>query len=219
MHEKYRGIIFDMDGVLIDSEPMYKTIEDEMYQLLGIAPTPKMIRKSMGRGCENWWRDLKDWYHLEIDPAVQAEKETAFYLAHLEDPVRRPALFPDVRRCFESLYKTGYHLAIASGSARKVVEKVVALLGVSDWIDGFLTSEDVADGKPHPAIMLQSAQNMGVMPETCLVIDDATNGLKAAQRAGMDCWLFASAAEGIADASLANDVVESHREIMDRLLR
>ncbi|WP_329887265.1 HAD family phosphatase [Pseudoramibacter faecis] len=219
MHEQYRGIIFDMDGVLIDSEPLYKTIENEMYQSLGIAPTPEMIKKSMGRGCENWWRDLKAWYDLAIDPVAQAETETAFYLTYLEDPVRRPALFPDVRHCFESLYKAGYRLTIASGSARKVVEKVVALLGVSNWIDGFLTSEDVVDGKPHPAIMLQSAQNMGVMPETCLVIDDATNGLQAARNAGMDCWLFTSAAEGMADASLANDVVESHREIMDRLLR
>lgn len=156
---------------------------------------------------------------MTIDPVVQAETETAFYLAYLEDPARRPAFFPDVRHCFESLYKAGYRLTIASGSARKVVEKVVALLDVSNWIDGFLTSEDVVDGKPHPAIMLQSAQNMGVMPETCLVIDDATNGLQAARNAGMDCWLFTSAAEGMADASLANDVVESHREIMDRLLR
>lgn len=219
MHEKYRGIIFDMDGVLIDSEPLYKTIENEMYQALGIAPTPEMIRKSMGRGCENWWRDLKGWFDLAIDPVAQAKKETAVYLDYLEDPARRPALFPDVRHCFASLRKAGYHLTIASGSARKAVEKVVALLGVSDWIDGFLTSEDVADGKPHPAILLQSARNMGIMPESCLVIDDATNGLQAAKNAGMDCWLFASAAQGMADASLANAVVGSHREIMNRLLR
>lgn len=215
---RYKGIIYDMDGVLIDSEPIYKGIEEEMYKKLNFHPTQKEVASSMGRGCKNWWGDLKEWYHLDVDPQKMADLEMEQYMAILNgDPNKIPFL-PNVKYSFERLSKQGIHLAIASGSARPLVQKVTELLNIDSIIDGFVSSEDVQNGKPYPEIMEKAAELMAVNCDDCLVIDDATGGLIAARRAGMNAFLFASAPSNMVDASLADEVVHSHREILKKIL-
>lgn len=215
--KQYKGIIFDMDGVLLDSERLYKRIEAGMYQAVGIQPTKNEIAKSMGLGCENWWQYLKNAHHLDVDPAAQAEYESRRYFELLDVPEERPTIFPGVHECFEACYNAGIHLSIASGSKRYLVEKVIDLLNIRMYIDGFITSEDVKVGKPEPEIMERAALIMEVCPEDCLVIDDATNGIIAGKKAGAEAWLFASADAALVDTSEADAVVQSHWEIMDRL--
>jgi beta-phosphoglucomutase-like phosphatase (HAD superfamily) len=215
--KKYKGIVFDMDGVLLDSERLYKQIEAEMYAEAGIQPSQAEIAKSMGMGCENWWTYLKGAYHLKIDPSERAEYESQRYAELLNDPDKRPTIFPDVSKCFATCYHAGIHLTIASGSKRYLVNKVIQLLNIGTYLDGFVTSEDVKCGKPNPEIIDKAANLMGLSPKDCLVIDDATNGIIAGKSAGADAWLFASAAAHLVDASQADLTVKSHLEILKNL--
>ena len=124
--------------------------------------------------------EINDEYDLHLDPVAVAFAKREAFLKRLHTI----KLIDEVAVFAESL-RGKVPMAIASGGSRMVVEKTLHVVGVSDWFDEVVTSDDVADGKPAPDVFLKAAQLLGVLPARCLVLEDAPAGILAAQRAGM----------------------------------
>jgi HAD superfamily hydrolase (TIGR01549 family) len=125
--------------------------------------------------------EINDEYDLHLDPVAVAFAKREAFLRRLHTV----KLIDEVAVYAESL-RGKIPMAIASGGSRMVVEKTLHVVGVSDWFDEVVTSDDVAEGKPAPDVFLKAAQLLGVHPSKCLVLEDAPSGILAAQRAGME---------------------------------
>ena len=133
-----------------------------------------------GRPSRDIVMEINELYGFKLDPEAIALAKREAYFKRLGSIT----LIDEVAAFAQSL-RGKVPMAIASGSNRQVVEKTLQLLGVSDWFDEVVTSDDVAEGKPAPDVFLHAAKLLGVTPLKCLVLEDAPPGILAAQRAGM----------------------------------
>ncbi len=123
---------------------------------------------------------LNDEYDLKLDPeAVALAKREAFLKR-----IHSVTLIEEVAAFADSL-RGKVPMAIATGGTRMVIEKTLKAVGISDWFDEVVTAEDVLNGKPSPEIFLKAARLLGVDPSRCLAVEDAQDGILAAQLAGM----------------------------------
>ena len=178
----FDAVIFDCDGTLVDSMPAHFEAWCDALALYG---ANGVLREDVffamgGRPSHDIVMEINDLYGLKLDPeSIALAKRDSYYKR-----IGSITLIDEVAEFAQSL-RGHVPMAIASGSTRRVVEKTLQLLGVSDWFDEVVTSEDVAEGKPAPDVFLYAAKLLGVNPLKCLVLEDAPPGILAAQRAGM----------------------------------
>lgn len=178
----FEAVIFDCDGTLVDSMSAHFEAWCHALTLHGAGG---VFREDVffamgGRPSTDIVLELNDEYDLKLDPESVAMAKREAFLKRLGTI----SLIDEVAAFAESL-RGRVPMAIATGSNRMVVEKTLQAMGVSDWFDEVVTSDDVAEGKPAPDIFLHAAKLLGVDPKKCLVLEDAPAGILAAQRAGM----------------------------------
>lgn len=177
-----RAIIFDMDGVIVDSEPLHAQALADTIARLGYDETPGLrLSDYVGHGDRDLWRDfiakfqpaqtLEELLRLKSDRVVELVREHQPLFAGLPELLAATA-----RR---------WPLAIASGSDRPVIEAVLDLEGLRQHFAVVVSSNEVAHGKPAPDVFLLAARRLGVAPEACVVIEDSKPGVAAALAAGM----------------------------------
>jgi len=178
------GVIFDLDGTLVDSEDNYFEADRILLEEYGVAFHPDMKKKYVGYSNFLMMEELHRDYTLPDGPEVLLEKKNAIYL----DLARRntPA-FPEMRRLLPLLEKRGLALAIASGSSPSVIDEVLAVAGIDAHFPLRLSAEEVPRGKPAPDIFLEAARRLALPPDSLVVMEDAKYGVEAAVRAGMRC--------------------------------
>ena len=178
----YDAVIFDCDGTLVDSMPAHF---EAWCEALAVCGASGVLREDVffamgGRPSHDIVMEINALYGLKLDPeAIALAKREAYFKR-----MGSITLIDEVAAFALSL-RGRVPLAVASGSNRRVVEKTLQMLGVSDWFDEVVTSEDVSEGKPAPEIFLHAAKLLGVTPLKCLALEDAPPGILAAQRAGM----------------------------------
>lgn len=177
-------VIFDMDGVMVDSERVYQEIERTMYVELGIPVSPAEHRKFMGTAEKTMWTYLRDRYNLDnkVEDLVREERER--FMKMLDMPGSIP-LMEGLLPLLESLKNEGISCWIASSSSTEIIAKVLQNNNLEDFFQGFVSGDDVDRSKPSPEIFLKAARLSGTAPSRCLVIEDSENGIKAARAAGM----------------------------------
>ena len=178
----FDAVIFDCDGTLVDSMPAHFEAWCEALALFGAGGIFKedVFLAMGGRPTRDIVVELNDEYNLRLDPeAVSLAKREAFLKR-----LNAVTLIEEVATFAESL-RGKIPMAIASGGTRMVIEKILHQVGISDWFDEVVTSDDVPEGKPAPDVFLRAARLLGVGPSKCLALDDAPSGILAAQRAGM----------------------------------
>ncbi|MEI6675249.1 MAG: HAD family phosphatase [Verrucomicrobiota bacterium] len=178
----FDAVIFDCDGTLVDSMPAHFEAWRDALTLYGAGGVMQedVFLAMGGRPSRDIVAELNDQYGLKLDPeAIALAKREAFFKR-----IGSITLIDEVAEFAKSL-RGRVPMAVASGSTRRVIEKTLQRLGISDWFDEVVTSEDVAEGKPAPDIFLHAAKLLGVTPLKCLVLEDAPAGILAAQRAGM----------------------------------
>jgi len=179
---RFDAVIFDMDGVLIDSEPLHFAVLSDLLARAGHTLTRAENEQFIGTTSEAMFSRLIARHGLSgmVNEYIARYDEL---LLHVLQQPHAPA--PGVMVLMAHLRKLGKGLAVASSSRSAWVEATIRSLGLADAFDVVVTGDDVERGKPDPAIYLLSAQRLGVAPDRCVAIEDSPNGVQSARSAGM----------------------------------
>lgn len=177
------AVIFDMDGVLIDSEPLWQQGEYEVFSALGVPLTPAMCQQTMGLRVDqvvSYWQQRFPQLALDVQPTAAA------ILDRVAQQIREQGKpLPGVVATLQRLQELGLKIGLATSSPRRLVTTVLTTLGILDYFTLWHSAEGEPFGKPHPAVYLTTAARLGTTPSQCLAIEDSLNGLLAAKSAGM----------------------------------
>lgn len=180
-----QAVIFDMDGVLTDSEPLINAAAMEMFREKGLAVRPEDFIPFVGAGENRYIGGVAEKYNFPLDiPA--AKKRT--YEIYLDLVPKRLEAFPGAQPVVNACRLAGLRTAVASSADRIKIEANLRRIGLppESW-DAIVTGEDVARTKPNPDIFLAAARLLNLTPDECAVVEDAPNGIQAAKAAGMRC--------------------------------
>lgn len=175
------AVIFDMDGVLINSEPLHFQAERQLLARYGKELTPEVHAQLIGTTEEHTWNYLIGRFRLQANNGQLKTEKAAIYHAILENYC--PSV-PGAVQLVDCL-KTHLPLALASSSDRSDIDIVLSKLGIKGNFRVIVSGDEIRHGKPHPEIYLTAAQRLGIKPQECLAIEDAVNGIASAKSAGM----------------------------------
>ena len=179
----YAAAIFDMDGLLIDSEPLWQDAEIASYAPYNVPVTRDLCRATAGRRIDevlSLWHQRFDWQGPPVEE--MAERVLAAVTRLILD---KGEALPGVHETMRRLDNAGLKLAIASSSPPKLIEAVVDKLDLAGYLTLTHSGIHEARGKPDPAVFLTTAKKLGAEPGRCLVFEDAPAGVAAGKAAGM----------------------------------
>ena len=180
-----KAIIFDMDGLLVDSEPYWKIAEKICFGKLGLNLNDELLRQVMGFRLSEvveHWHNYQAWGEKNFE-AVEADVlETVKQLI-----IENADALPGVIQTLELCKANGYKIALASSSAMSLINVVVDKLKIRHYFDLLVSAEFEPYGKPHPSVFITTANMLNVLPTECLVFEDSVNGMIAAKAARMKC--------------------------------
>jgi len=185
-----RAVIFDMDGVLTDSEPLICAAATEMFRERGVAVQPADFHPFVGTGENRYLGGVAEKYGVKLNIVEAKARTYELYLAMV--PLQLEA-FPGAVELVQKCRAAGWVCAVASSADRiKIVANLNKIgLPPATW-QAIVTAEDVVRRKPDPDIFLMAAHRIGMVPSQCTVVEDAVNGIAAAKAAGMRCVAVAS---------------------------
>jgi HAD superfamily hydrolase (TIGR01509 family) len=181
---RFAAVILDMDGVLVDSEPLAMEAMQQVMARHGVAYSERDNDEFVGRTTPETCRVLRSRHGLATSEDDLARQ---YLTARIALTWERPVRMPGVPEVLERLRVTGYRLALASSAEPEAVAATVAMLGIGPLLEAVVSGDQVARGKPAPDIFLEAARRLAVAPDRCLVVEDSRNGLLAAKAAGMAC--------------------------------
>ena len=208
-----KAVIFDMDGVIIDSEPLhYKVFVDYIKSKFGLTISEEEYSEFIGTTNLHIYSTLQKKYHFAGDLTEIIEEYEDKCLAYLLSGVaEKPILGVDV--LVRNLHHNKIKLGVASSSTLKVINIVLDMFEMNQLFDVKASGEEVENSKPAPDIFLLAAQRLNICPAECLVFEDSRNGVLAAKAAGMQCIGFYNPNSGQQDLSRADKIIESFAEV------
>jgi HAD superfamily hydrolase (TIGR01509 family) len=206
---RYRAVVFDMDGLLLDTEVVWQAAEEQLFAAHGAVFTREDKMAVIGTSFDLTARYFAERLGQPPDrgPALVEEMVLAMYEALQVDVAGRPGAMELVARLRGRL-----PLALASNSPRRLVDAALATARLTDVFDVIVTSDDVALSKPAPDIYLLVCQRLGVEPEHVLALEDSAAGVASAKAAGLACIAVPQFAE--TDVAAADRVIDSLEELI-----
>jgi HAD superfamily hydrolase (TIGR01509 family) len=191
---RLEAVLFDMDGVIIDSEPLWSEAERQLLARRKLLYSPELKAVLMGRDSREAVGLLIEYYNLSesVDDVI---KERNQLIAELFREFLQP--IPHAVDLIRSARDSGIRTALASSSPKHLIELVMDKLRIAELFDLILSGDQVERGKPAPDIYLRAARELGVAPDSCLVVEDAPSGVTAAKAAGMCCLAISTGASEI----------------------
>ncbi|WP_202711148.1 HAD family hydrolase [Sporosalibacterium faouarense] len=215
-----KAIIFDMDGVIIDSEPIYKEIDKEIFREIGISMGDEELEGYVGTNGRDMWSDIIDKHSLHERFTVK--EIWGYHIEKFYNGLSTLEIFHPIEgiiQLMEILKEKDYKMAIASSSHKKIIEYVYNKFDLGRYISEYVDGSSVENGKPNPEIFIKAAASLRVESCDCLVIEDSENGVKAAKAAGMKCVGFNMRNSKHQNLSMADVVISSfNRENINKIM-
>jgi HAD superfamily hydrolase (TIGR01509 family) len=179
---RFAAVIFDMDGVLIDSEPLHFAVANEVLSEVGQSLSREENEEFIGTTTEYFWDALIKRKGL---PSTRAHWEARYDEVVLRLLARPRPAASGVSELVRHLHGLGVKLAVASSSKRTWIDATLLSIGLADAFEAEAAGDEVPRGKPEPDIYVLAAERLGVLPDRCLAIEDSPNGVLSARQAGM----------------------------------
>ena len=205
-------VIFDMDGVIIDTEPVHHYAYHEHFKLLDIDISPELYASFTGNSTRNIFEKLKLQFGLSEDVAHLVLKKRSLFNEAF-DKKEDLFLLDGVENLIKDLYTNGMQLIVASSASKETINRVFNRFDLHKYFTHIVSGEDFPKSKPHPAIFLKAAELAQTPVENCVVIEDSTNGILAAKAAGIYCIGYDSFHSKMQDYSLADMVISDFNEL------
>ncbi|MDP1812609.1 MAG: hexitol phosphatase HxpB [Sediminibacterium sp.] len=178
-------VIFDIDGLLIDSEPLWNEAATEVFRDYGIELTEEQYRTTTGLRTKEfvqWWLS-----HYKIDKTVFDKAGNAIVEKVLYKIEQKGKIMQGVPYIFDFFYNKQCKIGLATSSPPALIELVVEMTGIKDYLQATASAEELPFGKPHPQVYLNCASLLNSSPSECICFEDSFNGLIAAKAARMSC--------------------------------
>jgi beta-phosphoglucomutase-like phosphatase (HAD superfamily) len=180
-----KAVIFDMDGILIDSEPFWRKAEMDVFKTVGIQLTENMCFETMGLRVDeiiNYWYRRQPWKNF-----VAGQLEKNIIDAVIEQILLNGEAKAGIDKSIKYFRGKGLKTALASSSSYRIIHAVIKRLGIAEKFDCVYSAEEEEYGKPHPGVYINTARKLLVEPSECIAIEDSFNGILAAKAARMRC--------------------------------
>lgn len=197
-------VIFDMDGVLIDSEPLHQLAEKELLKEYGIEVSTEALLQYMGRSTEALLKQFIQNYHLDVDYPRLYQNHQNHLGTVLADFVQPIDGIPDF---LSELDRYQIPFAVASSSSLRMIHLVLEKMNWRDRFTVVVSGEEVQQGKPNPDIFLEAAKRLDATVESCVVVEDSNAGVRAGKAAHMRTIGFKSPHSAQQDISMADFVI------------
>ncbi|MGH1516537.1 hexitol phosphatase HxpB [Chryseobacterium sp. JK1] len=206
-----KAIIFDMDGVLVDSEGFWAKAELDVFSSYGVQITDELAAQTKYMTTQEvteFWYDKFPWENLNVSSVEQEVVSRVIEMIHSED-----CAMDGIKEFIKTIKDKEYKVGLATNAPLRVADAVLEKLQIRDYFDAVHSSEFEKQGKPHPAVYLTSAKKLGVEPKHCIAIEDSYSGLKAAKEAGMKTVVFTNDNETL-DFEIADFKILNFKEAL-----
>ncbi|NLM11794.1 MAG: HAD family phosphatase [Clostridiaceae bacterium] len=204
-----KAVIFDMDGVIIDSEPMHFKVDKSLLSKVGIEVDNSFLSRYVGVSNPEMFADIKEKFNIRYSINELLDLKSKLLLEALNET--KLDAISGVRELIQDLTSHNILLAIASSSPRMFIEAVIKKLKFEQFFKVIVSGEELEKSKPAPDIFIKAAGLLGVERDECIVIEDASAGVEAAYAAGIKCIGFVNPNSGNQDLSKASVIVEDMR--------
>lgn len=206
-----KAVIFDMDGVLVDTEPMHAQAFVDAMAEFNVSITTEYNYRFVGSTELTMCNSIIHEMNLSVSPEDIIAANTRAKRKLIKKEGYIPV--PFTKELIQNLYKKGVKLAIASSSSMRDIEAVTKYLGIAKYFDRFISGANLANPKPAPDIFLKALKELGVNAKEALIIEDSTNGVLAGKASGITCIGFINKNSGEQDLSSAFSLIESFESV------
>lgn len=205
-------VIFDMDGVIVDTEPLHKKAYYQHFGELGIEVDAELFSRFTGKSTRNVYQMIKEIFKIDTDVEVLIQrKRTIFYGLFDSDPALQ--LLDGVEDLVKNLHSANFQLILASSAAKSTINRVFKRFDLFPYFSHLVSGEDFLESKPNPAIFIEAQRLSGNVKTSCIIIEDSTNGILAANRADIFCVGYKSANSKNQNYELADLVIQHFDEL------
>ncbi|WP_296314018.1 HAD family hydrolase [Winogradskyella sp. UBA3174] len=207
-----KAVLFDMDGVIVDTEPLHRKAYHLMFDDVNINVGKDLYESFTGQSTINICKRLVDHFSLKENPEhlVSLKRKHFKYLFENDDEL---ILIDGVLERIKDYHSNGLTLVVASSASMNGINQIFKRFNLNPYFSNKFSGADLKKSKPHPEIFIIAAESTGFKKSECMVIEDSTNGIKAAHAAGIFCAGFKSPHSSGQDYTLANIVISDFEEI------
>jgi len=210
-----KAVLFDMDGVIVDTEPLHRKAYNQMFDEVNIEVDATLYESFTGQSTINICKRLVDHFSLKVTPEylVSLKRKHYKYLFNHDDEL---ALIDGVLDLIKDYHSNALTLVVASSASMAGINQIFDRFNLNQYFSAKFSGADLKQSKPHPEIFIKAAASTGFDTFQCMVIEDSTNGIKAAHAAEIFCTGFKSKHSSGQDYTLANIVISDFKDISFR---